>query len=89
MAQAIGWLGSGDVNALAGNVPMQTLLAISSNRAGLNYAELLTKGLNASNVNQLLTAMVTYLSDIANNTDMNNVVQKAYGGVLGLNVSDF
>jgi len=33
--------------------------------------------------------MVEYLADIAEQTRTNNVVQKAYGGVLGLNVSDF
>jgi hypothetical protein len=64
------------------------LLALSSSKAGLDYADLLTKGLNASDANELLKAMVEYLAEIADSTAQNKVVTSAFGNVFGMSVSD-
>ena len=85
IATGIGYLGSGNVNALAGNSGLQSLLAMSSAKAGLDYSQLLVEGLNSSNTNKLLTAMVGYLQEIANN---NNVVRAQYSDLYNLSVSD-
>lgn len=87
IAQGIGNLGSGNVQALSGT-PMQTLLALSASKAGLDYAGMLTSGITASETNRLLKAMVEYLSEIADSTSENKVVTSAFGNVLGLSLSD-
>lgn len=88
IAQGLNYLATGDVTSLSNNTSMQTLFAMSANRAGLNYATLLTNGLNASDTNKLLESMITYLKEIAENSD-NQVVKNAYGNVLGMSLSDF
>lgn len=88
IATGLGYLGSGNVNALAGNTQLQSLLALSASKAGLDYAELLTGGLTARDTNELLKAMVGYLSDIADSTAQNKVVTSAFGNVFGMSISD-
>ena len=88
IANALNKLGTGDVQGLAGNSQMQTLLAMSANRAGLDYAKMMTEGIDASNTNKLLASMVSYLAEIANSTTQNNVVANAYGNILGMSLSD-
>ena len=88
IATGLGYLGSGNVQALSGNTALTNLLALSSSRAGLDYAELLTEGLNASDANELLKAMVEYLAEIADSTAQNKVVTSAFGNVFGMSVSD-
>ena len=88
IATGLGYLGSGNVNALAGNQNLQTLLAMSASRAGKDYATLLTSGLTASDTNDLLRAMVEYLAEIAQSTEENKVVASAFGNVFGLSLSD-
>lgn len=88
IANALNKLGTGDVQGLAGNSQMQTLLAMSANRAGLDYAKLMTEGIDASKTNKLLASMVSYLAEIADSTTKNNVVANAYGNILGMSLSD-
>lgn len=88
IATGLGYLGSGNVQALSGNSNLQTLLAMSASRAGLDYAQLLTGGLNARDTNELLKSMVEYLAEIADSTSENKVVRSAYGNVFGLSLSD-
>ena len=89
IAQGVGYLGSGNVTALTGNPQMQTLLAMSAAKAGVSYSEMLTKGIDETEINKLMKAMVEYLQDIASNTEENKVVRAAYGNVFGnLSVSD-
>ena len=88
IAQGIGYLGSGNVQALSSNTSLQTLLALSASKAGLDYAELLTGGLTAADTNELLNAMVKYLAEIADSTAENKVVTSAFGNVFGLSLSD-
>ena len=88
IAEGINYLATGNVQALAGNAPLQTLFAMSSNRAGLNYADLLLEGLDASNTNKLMQSMVTYLKEIAEGSD-NLVVKGAWGNIFNMSMSDF
>ena len=86
VAQAINYLGTGNVQALAGNTSMQALLAMSASRAGVPYGETLTGGLTAESTNKILKSMVEYLQDIAGDT--NKVVKSAYGNIFGFSLSD-
>lgn len=88
IAEGINYLATGNVQALAGNNSLQTLFAMSSSRAGLNYSDLLLQGLNATNTNKLLQSMVTYLKEIAEGSP-NKVVRGAYGDIFNLSASDF
>lgn len=88
IAEGINYLATGNVQALASNTPLQTLFAMSASRSGLEYSDLLLKGLNASNTNKLLQGMVEYLKTIADNTD-NQVVKGAYGNIFNMSMSDF
>ena len=87
VAEGINYLGTGNVEALAGNENLQTLMAMSASRAGLPYADLLTGGMNANTTNKLLESMVGYLKEIAE-TSENQVVKSAYGNIFGLSMSD-
>lgn len=87
IAKGINYLATGDVTNLANNTSMQTLFAMSSAKAGLEYSELLLKGLDASNTNKLLESMVTYLKEIAEGSD-NQVVRSAYRDVFDISLTD-
>ena len=88
IATGLGYLGSGNVQALAGNTGLQNLLALSASKAGLDYAGLLTNGMNGNDINRLMEAMVKYLSEIAEDTRENRVVTSSYGNIFGLSLSD-
>lgn len=87
IASGLNMLGTGNVQGLAGS-PMQTLLAQASNRAGLDYAKLLTEGLDSSNANELMKAMVEYLAEIADANKDNRVVAGAYSSIYGMTIAD-
>lgn len=87
IAQGLNYLGTGNVQALAGNESLQTLFAMAASQGGGDYADLLLNGLNAENTNALLESMVKYLKSIAESSE-NQVVKSAYGGVFGLSLSD-
>lgn len=86
IASALGMLGSGNISGLAGNPAMQNLLVMSASRAGKSYAELLTQGIDGSDVNSLMKSMVEYLAEIAEGS--NNVVKSQYGAIFGMSMSD-
>ena len=88
IAQGINYLGTGNVQALASNSPLQTLFAMSASRGGLDYADLLVKGLDSSNTNKLLKSMVEYLKEIAEDNRNNNVVKAAYGDLYNMSLAD-
>ena len=89
IAQGLNYLGTGNVQALASNSPLQTLFAMSASRAeGLDYADLLVQGLDASNTNKLMKAMVEYLKEIAVTNRANNVVKAAYGDLYNMSLAD-
>lgn len=83
IAQALGQLASGDVSGTSSGAGK--LLVMAASRAGLSYSDLLTKGINDSDINTLMESMVDYLRTIA---DSNKVVQTQLAGVFGLRTSD-
>lgn len=88
IAQGLNYLGTGNVQALNSNESLQTLLAMSANRGGESYADILVNGLDADTTNNLLRGMIEYLIEIASNTDNNQVTKSAYSDLFGLHMSD-
>lgn len=89
IAQGLNYIGTGNVQALASNSPLQTLFAMSASRAtGVDYADLLVGGLTTEKTNELLKSMVEYLREIAIDNKKNNVVQAAYGNLYNMSLSD-
>lgn len=88
LANALNMLGTGDVNGLANNSQMQSLLALAANNAGLNYSDLLIGGLNATNTNTLMYSLLNYLGNVSNVSAGNNVLRNAFGNVFGFGMSD-
>lgn len=87
IAQGINYLGTGNVSALAGNQALSSLFALSASRGGLDYAKALQKGLEDSDVNKLMYGMISYLQEIASNTD-SKIIWSAYSNLFGMSVSD-
>lgn len=85
LASAINMLATGDVTGLQ-NSGMQNLLVMAANKSGMNYGDLLTQGVNASNLNALMSNVVSYWSQLAQNN--NQVVRKKYAELFGLDMSD-
>ena len=88
IAQGLGYLGSGNIDALAGNDQLMTLLAMSASRGGASISDFLTGNLTASNTEKLLKGMIELLGDIANNTDSNKVTRAAFANVFGITNTD-
>ena len=85
IAQAIGYLGSGNISAL-NQSSMQNLLVMAASRSGLNYAEMLKGGLTANSANQLMNAVALYMAELGSSS--NNVVRSQLAQAFGLNISD-
>lgn len=87
IAAALGKVAAGDISGItsdgAGN-----LIVMAANNAGISVADILADGLNDSDTNKLMRAMVEYLKDIYNETKDNNVVAQQYAAVFGLSASD-
>lgn len=88
IASGINALATGDVSVLNSNQPLSVLMNMSATNAGLSYADILTQGLNESNVNDLMKAMVEYLGTIADNTTANQVLRSQWSDVLGISLTD-
>lgn len=87
LAQAIGYLGSGNISGLEGMSGMRNLLIMASSRSGnLNYADMLSNGIDASQTNELLKNIVQYIQEIASTN--NKVVQSQYASLFGITLSD-
>lgn len=88
LAQGLGYLGSGDVDALAGNESLQQLLAISIQKGGgtKSYGDMLTQGIGVKDVSTILSGfykLVKQVSDSGNLAAMNQ-----YADLFGLTMSD-
>ena len=88
IASGINNLGSGNITALNSDSEMQRLILLSMDNAGMNYADILQNGLTASDANELLSSMVSYLKDIVKNTSDNNVLKSSYSNLFSLTMSD-
>lgn len=85
IAQAIGYLGSGNVSGF-GESSVQGLLTIAASRSGLDIGSLLNGGLTAKTTNALLNAIANYMVEIGAN--QNNVVRSQLAQTFGLSISD-
>ena len=83
ISDALGKMLSGDISGTDSGAGK--LLVMSAANSGLDYAKLLTDGINESDVNLLLGAMVDYLQQIASD---NKVVQSQMAGIFGLQTAD-
>ena len=63
LSSALGKLAAGDISGITGG-GTGNLLVMAANRANLSIAEILANGLDESETNQLMKAMVEYLQDI-------------------------
>lgn len=86
ISQALGYLGSGNISALASDTEMQNLIVMAASRANMSYSDMLIDGLDASSTNKLMRSMVGYLEEIANSD--NKVVKSEYAKIFGMTVSD-
>lgn len=87
LASGLNMLATGDISGLEGNQSLQNMFVMAATKAGLSYSDLLTQGLDAEKVDALMSSMISYLQDIANNTS-NEVVKNAWKGIIGVGVSD-
>lgn len=78
IAQGISYLSTGNIEAFNSDDALRTLFASA---AGGSYSSILTGGLNAATVNDLLNNIVRYLQSIAGDT--NQVTKRAMAGVFG------
>ena len=87
IAQVFGQLAAGDISGLTGN-GMGNLMVMAANQAGLSIADILAKGIDDSDTNKLMNAMVQYLQEIAISSEDSRVVQQQIAKVYGLSASD-
>lgn len=85
LADAINAVSTGDIDSL-NNSAYQNLIVMAANKAGISYADILTQGLNSDSVNSLISAIVSYWSEIASETNL--VVRKQYSNLFGLDSTD-
>lgn len=85
IAQALGYLGSGDIESLNSS-NLQNLLVMSASRKGLSYADMLKGNLTPELTDALMRSMVEYMVEIGGSS--NNVVRSQFAKTFGLSVSD-
>lgn len=85
IADALGQLGSGNLDVL--NSDIGTLLTLAAASAGQNIGEMLVEGLDAAKTNELLKSAVLYLQTIAN-SGSNNVTKAEMAKIFGVSMSD-
>lgn len=86
LAEGINYLASGNVSSLSSNSTLQNLLVMGANKAGLNYASMLTGGVSSEDINKLIAGVVSYAQDIAEIDNL--VVKNQYARIFGLTMSD-
>lgn len=86
LAQGLNYLGTGDITSLSANTQLQNLLVMAAQRAGIDYAGVLTGGLTSETANELLRSVVQYGQEIASTS--NQVVKSQYANLFGLTISD-
>jgi hypothetical protein len=87
IAKGINYLATGDVTNLSNSSSLQTLFAMAASNANMEYSELLLNGMDAQKTNKLMASMVSYLKEIAENSE-NQVVKSAYGDIMNISLSD-
>ena len=85
LAQAIGYLGSGNIEALSGT-NLLNLITMAATKSGQDIGALLSGGLDKTSANNLMQAIVSYMAELSENTS--NVVKSELASTFGLTVSD-
>lgn len=86
LTQGIGYLASGNVQALASNAQLESLLVAAANRSGLDYGQLLINGVSVDNVNDIFRGVASLVSEIGSSE--NKVAVSQYAQVFGMAMSD-
>ena len=84
LANAINAFGSGDVSGLGKGV--SNLLLMGAARTGQDISSILNEGLNANNVDTLMSGVVSYLQEM--NSYGSNVVKSQLSSLFGVKISD-
>ncbi len=87
IAEALGAIGTGNITKMSSNEQMQNLMVMAMNRAGLNYADLLTRGINSQQTNELMKAVINYIQYLYGSTD-SNVIRSQYAELFGITITD-
>ena len=87
LATAIGQLASGDISGITSG-GANNLFIMAANEAGVSLEGILKNGLDASQTNILLQAMVNYLANIYNETKGSKVLQQQFANIYNLSASD-
>ena len=88
IANALGQLAAGQIDALTGGTGAGNLLVMAANKSGKPISEILAEGLDASETNDLLQATVNYLAELADSSKDSRVVQQQLASVFGVKASD-
>ncbi len=87
LTQGLVYLGTGDVNALAGAQDLQSLFALVANKQNLDYAKLLNEGVREADINTLMRGVVKYIDEI--NTSSTNIIKAQYQDLFNMTRADF
>lgn len=89
LAQGIGYLASGDVDALTSNDSLQQLLAMSIAYSGssTSYGEMLLNGMTVEDVSSVMTGFFNLINQVYSTSD-NLVALNQYADIFNLSVSD-
>jgi len=87
IADAFGKLAAGDISAL-GSDGAGNLIVMAANKANLSIADMLASGLDESDTNRLLGAVIDYLGEISEQTADSHVVRQQMAKVFGMKGSD-
>jgi hypothetical protein len=87
ISATLGQIAAGQIEGLT-NGGTGNLLVMAANEADLSIADILTSGLDSSETNRLMQAIVNYLAEIAESSKGNNVVQQQLANVFGVKASD-
>ena len=85
IANAIGQLATGDVDSLISS-DINNLMLMAANKGGASYAEILSAGATAEDINNLMYGLVSYMQEIAEND--NNIIKNQLAKTFGVGISD-
>lgn len=85
IANAIGQLATGDVDSLTSS-DINNLMLMAANKGGASYAEILSAGATAEDINNLMYGLVSYMQEIAEND--NNIIKNQLAKTFGVGISD-
>ena len=84
LASAINALGSGDISNIGSGI--SNLVMMGAAKAGLDYGELLNRGINETTVNSLMKGVSSYINEMGDYN--NNVVRSQLANIFGVKISD-